>query len=64
MAEFLEANGSWLVLGLLFVLMLRMHLAGACGTGRHESKAGAPTDDDPAASSGGARAREPAGGCH
>ena len=36
MLEFFLAYGSWIVFGLFFLLMLRMHGSGGCGMGHHQ----------------------------
>lgn len=41
MLELLQANASWIVLGLLFLLMMRMHGGGL----RHGTQQGGPDED-------------------
>lgn len=57
MWEFLQANGSWIVLGLFFVLMLRMHVGGGHGMGHGGHGAPGDQKDRPDA-----RTRPPARG--
>ena len=49
MIEFIQANASWLVLGALFVLMMRMHGSGGgmgCGGGhQHGGEQKEPRSD-------------------
>ncbi len=40
MLEFFQAYGSWILFGLLFLFMLRMHGGGGCGMGHRQ-----PTDE-------------------
>lgn len=40
--EFLQANAGWIVFGLLFVLMMRMHGSGAGCCGGHQHGAQQP----------------------
>jgi hypothetical protein len=47
MWEFLEAYGYWIFLGVLLILMLRMHAGGGCGMGHgghgtHDVKSTSP----------------------
>ena len=47
MLEFLQTYGTWIVFGIFFVLMLRMHGGGGCGMGHQDHTDGTnarPTD--------------------
>lgn len=67
MGEFLQAYGFWIVFGLFFVFMLRMHAGGGCGAGHgsHQQPSDArrePTvDDSEQEEPGAAPARPPTG---
>lgn len=49
MIEFVQANASWIVLGALFLLMMRMHGGGAgcCGGHQHERQQEQRPDQKP-----------------
>ncbi len=48
MEQFLQAYGTWILLGLFFVVMLRMHAGGGgCGMGHGESADPAQTPRQP-----------------
>lgn len=66
MFEFVQTYGSWIVLGLLFLVMMRMHGshggAGGCGMGCHDHsrERSAEAQDSP----GGEPRPEQSPGCH
>lgn len=76
MEQFLQAYGGWLLIGLVFLLMLRLHGRGAgCGMGhgdhselRDASQRPSPATDDPSVQTKSTKGRPPttggAGGCH
>ncbi len=76
MEQFLQAYGGWIVIGLFFLFMLRLHGSGAgCGMGHDDHReprdAGQqppPTTDEPLGGPMPAKGRPPAtreaGGCH
>lgn len=68
MTEFLQTYGSWIVLGVGFLLMMAMHSGHGAGHGRHtgsdmDGQSGAEAGGDAAPSTGAAQARR-GGGCH
>lgn len=76
MEQFLLAYGGWILIGLVFLLMLRLHGSGAgCGVGhgdrsepRGASQRPSPATDDPWNQSGSPKGQPPttsgAGSCH
>ncbi len=65
MWEFLQAYGSWVVLGVFFLLMLRMHGGGGCGARQmHSPSETADTPGGDAQTTATSTAKPPTGGCH
>ncbi len=71
MLEFFQAYGSWILFGLFFLIMLRMHGSGGCGMGHKQhtdEPARRPTDADGVASNteagGTPVGKARSGGCH
>ena len=74
MWEFIQANATWIILGVFFVLMLRMHGGAGCGMGHggHEDQSAAKRrpgaadsePDDAGVAAGQARSTKRSGGCH
>lgn len=74
MEQFLQNYGIWIVAGVFFLLMMRMHAGGAgCGMGHGDQKQApdsqrqptgdAATDDEPSATTQPTTTRR-SGGCH
>ncbi len=66
MTGFWQAYGSWIIFGLFFLLMMRMHGShgGGCGMGGHDHSSPQPDEEGPVQVKGVESEPKQGAGCH